>query len=102
MYVPVCYFLLIDPPPAKALLLTNEYVAAEIEKHLTDDKYNKELLLDIDGDDKEGFEEAEERRKEKEYVPPTVHEEKQKGKGKKRVSFLLLYFACKRSILIDY
>ena len=83
----MCYFLLIDPPPAKALLLTNEYVAAEIEKHLTDDKYNKELLLDIDGDDKEGFEEAEERRKEKEYVPPTVHEEKQKGKGKKKSKF---------------
>ena len=81
------------------MLLTDEYMAAEIEKHLTDEKYNIELLLDIDGDDADGFAEAEERRREKDYVPPVIHEEKAKGKGKKKSKLVLFLFVCKWSIL---
>ena len=71
----------------KALLLTDAYVEAQIEELLGDEKYNIELLLDVDKDDGEHFEEAEKRRREKEFVLPSYHEEKAKGKGKRKSKF---------------
>ena len=42
-----------DPPPAEALLLTDEFVKAQIMEHLVDEKYNTILLLDVENLDKE-------------------------------------------------
>ena len=70
-----------DPPPAEALLLTDEFVKAQIEEHLVDEKYNTILLLDVENLDKKGLEEAEERRREKEPVRPNLPEKKTKTKG---------------------
>ena len=39
------YFTITDCPPAEALLLTDDFVAKQIEELLTDDKYNEELLF---------------------------------------------------------
>ena len=74
-------------PPAEALLLTDEYVAQQIEEKLTDEKYNEILVLDVEGKDKERFEQAEERRKNPPVIMPTLTEQKGKGRGKKKSRF---------------
>ena len=55
-----------------------------VEKHLGEEKYNTELVLDVDKDDGDKLEEAERRRREKEIIMPSYHEKKAKGKGKKK------------------
>ncbi|MCG8625969.1 MAG: hypothetical protein MJE68_28730 [Proteobacteria bacterium] len=69
------------------MLLTDEYVAQQIEEKLTDEKYNEILVLDVEGKDKERFEEAEERRKNPPVIMPTLSEKKGKGRGKKKSMF---------------
>ena len=59
--------------------MTDAYVEEMIEKHLGEEKYNTELVLDFDKDDGEKLEEAERRRREKEIIMPSYHEEKPKG-----------------------
>ena len=76
-----------DCPPAEALLLTDEYVAQQIGQQLSDDKYKELLVLDVEGKDKERFEEAEERRKNPPVIMPTLSEKKGKGRGKKKSMF---------------
>ena len=66
------------------MLLTDAYVEEMIKKHLGEEKYNTELVLDFDKNDGEKLEEAERRRREKEIIMPSYHEEKPKGKGKKK------------------
>ena len=81
-------------PPAQALLLTDDYVRGQIEEHLTDPKYNEILKLDADNQDKDKFEEAEERRHKKVQELPNVTE-KTTGRGKtKKTSKLFLIFIC--------
>ena len=64
--------------------MTDEYVRAQIEEHLVDEKYNRILLLDVENKDKDRFEEAEERRREKEVVLPTIPDKpEKKSQGKK-------------------
>ena len=77
-----------DPPPAEALLLTDEYVRAQIEEHLVDEKYNRILLLDVEDKDKERFEEAEQRRREKEVVLPTVPDKPDKKSKSKKSEYV--------------
>ena len=73
----------VDCPPAQALLLTDDYVAAQIEEHLTDPKYNEILRLDVEEKDRDKFDEAEERRTKKAQKLPDVSE-KVTGRGSKK------------------
>ena len=66
------------------MLVTDAYAEEMIEKHLGEEKYNTELVLDVDKDDGDKLEEAERRRREKEIIMPSYHEEKAKGKGRKK------------------
>ena len=91
VYILVYFTSVTDPPPAEALLLTDEYVRAQIEEHLVDEKYNRILLLDVEDKDKERFEQAEERRREKDVVLPTIPgkpDKKSKGKKSEYIYFV--------------
>ena len=63
-------------------------MAQQIEEHLTDDKYNRILVLDVEGKDKDRFEQAEERRKNPPVIMPKLSEKKGKGRAKKKSMFL--------------
>ena len=69
-----------DPPPAEALLLTEGLVEKRIEEFLSEDKYTEVLKLVVEEKDKDKLREAEQRRKDRDYVLPKVSEE---GTGKK-------------------
>ena len=72
-----------DPPPAEALLLTEGLVEKRIEEFLSEDKYTEVLKLVVEEKDKDKLREAEQRRKDRDYVLPKVSEE---GTGKKNKS----------------
>ena len=68
---PSLFLLVTDPPPAEAVILTHDYVVKKIEELLVEEKYTKVLELVVDDVDQDKLREAEDRRKKKEYVPPT-------------------------------
>ena len=68
---PSLFLLVTDPPPAEAVILTHDYVVKKIEELLVEEKYTKLLELAVDDVDQDKLREAEDRRKKKEYVPPT-------------------------------
>ena len=68
---PSLFLLVTDPPPAEAVILTHDYVVKKIEELLVEEKYTKVLELAVDDVDQDKLREAEDRRKKKEYVPPT-------------------------------
>ena len=68
---PSLFLLVTDPPPAEAVILTHDYVVKKIEEFLVEEKYTKVLELAVDDVDQDKLREAEDRRKKKEYVPPT-------------------------------
>ena len=74
--------------------MTDAYVEEMLEKHLGEEQYNTELVLNVDKDDGDKLKEAERRRREKEIIMPSYHEEKAKGKGKKKskLNKLIKYF----------
>lgn len=74
---------LTDPPPAQALLLTDNLLRDKIEKLLTDDKYTQKLKLVVEEIDEEKLREAEKRRRERDYVVPNLVQ-KPVGKGKSK------------------
>ena len=76
--------LLLDPPPARCELLTEDLVKRRIEELLTEDKYNEILKLDVEKLDEDDLRKAEKMRSERgKYQAPTVGEKKG-GKGKKK------------------
>ena len=75
--------LIPDPPPAECVILTDELVQARIDKFLSEDKYTEVLKLDVDQLDEEGLRNAEEKRRERDYIPPKIVESSS-GKGKKK------------------
>ena len=68
---PSLFLLVTDPPPAEAVILAHDYVVKKIEELLVEEKYTKLLELAVDDVDQDKLREAEDRRKKKEYVPPT-------------------------------
>ena len=76
--------LLLDRPPARCELLTEDLVKRRIEELLTEDKYNEILKLDVEKLDEDDLRKAEKMRSERgKYQAPTVGEKKG-GKGKKK------------------
>ena len=76
--------LLLDLPPARCELLTEDLVKRRIEELLTEDKYNEILKLDVEKLDEDDLRKAEKMRSERgKYQAPTVGEKKV-GKGKKK------------------
>ena len=73
-----------DPPPAEALLLTEGLVEKRIEEFLSEDKYTEVLKLVVEEKDKDKLREAEQRRKDRDYVLPSVSEDKGTGQKKSR------------------
>ena len=73
-----------DPPPAEAVLLTESVVEQRIEEFLSEEKYTEILKLVVEEKDKDKLREAEQRRKDRDYVLPTLSEEKVPGTKPKR------------------
>ena len=76
--------LLLDLPPARCELLTEDLVKRRIEELLTEDKYNEILKLDVEKLDEDDLRKAEKMRSERGKYQALTVGEKKGGKGKKK------------------